>query len=859
MLPANQHLDASCGKTSIMRPAAAIAFLLAASLLAIPAAANHPQNDSGKAVAFDHRTGNEWWVEVVLTGQDAGSVHSVQSMDEGGAWVSLTKRSWGAWAASYHVEPGNLVRFRATWADGAQQVSCWFTHPQGAEQCPGTWRATRIGEAGPSAGARDIAVGDVDGDGANEVVVPSGSGLWYFEWSARGWLTPMPISGLAGFGHVAVGDVEGDGRSEVYASRDGQVLRFERAGGAWTSRVVADFGIQGVGSMSLGDIEDDGLRELYVGLLALDGAVHRIHFDGDAWRTMEIARPSGGTQSMWLGDGDHDGDTELYVGEGWRGLDDVWQVDGRPGAWESTRIASLDLGTGVTGIVTGDADRDGRREVYATAGHPSAPLFRIRLASAGWQMDRVATLPASATDLFFADGENDGVPELYASASDGHVHQATGRATGWEVVDLVATPDPYLGTIAVGDGDNDGKVEAYVVGFERAGGTPNSVYQVAGHPVPPPPPTGFDATFQGVRGNEWWVQATVTSSGGSVSGVDVRLNGGAWRPLVDHGWGWARSYHVPEGTIVQLRAHATTGATDLSDCYRWIPPSGTDAAKTSCAPPAFDATFSGVKGNEWWVQANVAGNQPIASVGVRVDCAPEWRPLVRQSWGGWAASFHIPSGSRIDFQARTSTWQSDVSGGYAWPQATPTSGCPQGDWPRQGSFATYEASSAVCGGGNCERSEATFRTEHRDGRWAGVCDGTDTFHGVDGTVTTERWRSEHPGIGPVHLPTRTAVGAEHRPMMVHTSYDANTCSVGRTSSPVFVQGQEDKQTAMRDGAGNPVVLRTWRAHSTNPSDNFHTVNWELRMGLIVELASNPRMSQQGSEYMALVETDAKLT
>src|SRR5688572_22057901 len=48
--------------------------------------ANHTQTGSGKTIVFDHRTGNEWWVELILTGASASSVSKVESMDTGGAW-----------------------------------------------------------------------------------------------------------------------------------------------------------------------------------------------------------------------------------------------------------------------------------------------------------------------------------------------------------------------------------------------------------------------------------------------------------------------------------------------------------------------------------------------------------------------------------------------------------------------------------------------------------------------------------------------------------------------------------------------------------------------------------------------------
>lgn len=115
-----------------------LASLLAAALLAaVPlAGADHPQPASGDPVAFDHRGGNEWWVEVKVTHPD---VDQVLARAESGTWQALTLRSWGAWAASFHVPPGERVQFQAAQFGGMSDVwrttSCLFTHPAGVEQC----------------------------------------------------------------------------------------------------------------------------------------------------------------------------------------------------------------------------------------------------------------------------------------------------------------------------------------------------------------------------------------------------------------------------------------------------------------------------------------------------------------------------------------------------------------------------------------------------------------------------------------------------------------------------------------------------------------------------------------------------
>jgi hypothetical protein len=259
-------------------------------------------------------------------------------------------------------------------------------------------------------------------------------------------------------------------------------------------------------------------------------------------------------------------------------------------------------------------------------------------------------------------------------------------AIGWTTRSMADVGAEMLNGMALGDGDGDGRIEAYVTASDASRSPPENVYRLGD--VPPPTTTNFDATFTGVRGNEWWEQVSVSATGGTLSKVDVRLNGGAWQPMTKQSYGYTSSYRAVQGTIVQFRATSTTGATDLSDCYRWIPPSNADASKVTCGGSttttttsttsttgaAFAATFSGVKGNDWWVQASVSGNQPIQNVDARVGCSEEWRSLTKQSYG-WAASFYVPPGSKVDFRAISTSGNMDFSGGYIWPNATPTSPC----------------------------------------------------------------------------------------------------------------------------------------------------------------------------------------
>jgi hypothetical protein len=184
-----------------------------------------------------------------------------------------------------------------------------------------------------------------------------------------------------------------------------------------------------------------------------------------------------------------------------------------------------------------------------------------------------------------------------------------------------------------------------------------------------------------VRGNEWWVQANVATNGPAVASVDVRLHNGVWgnfMPVTKQSWGWGSSYHIVQGTIVQLRATSTGGATDLSSCRQWIPPSNADATIVPCPGGSTTTTSTGpvgtftasftpkAVGNDWWVETDVTSNQPLAGVDAKVN-GGAWTPLTKQSWGSWAKSMNAPNGSTVTFRATSLAGEQVTSQAYVWP------------------------------------------------------------------------------------------------------------------------------------------------------------------------------------------------
>jgi hypothetical protein len=91
-------------------------------------------------------------------------------------------------------------------------------------------------------------------------------------------------------------------------------------------------------------------------------------------------------------------------------------------------------------------------------------------------------------------------------------------------------------------------------------------------------------------------------------------------------------------------------------------------------PSGFTASFVvGPNVNQWWVEVQTTSSAP-ATVGASVDGGP-WHALPKTAWGTNAASFYVPRGAAVVFQATDAAGHTAASAAVAWlgaPAPAPT-------------------------------------------------------------------------------------------------------------------------------------------------------------------------------------------
>ena len=300
-----------------------------------------------------------------------------------------------------------------------------------------------------------------------------------------GFPAPVLSSGTGHYAALAVGDVDGDGGDDVFTSvGDGaaSALRLYRAERGKFRDVSAASGISVPGGAvfaRFADYDNDGHLDLFT--IGADGRAHLFHNRGngtfeEATKSAHLEAANGATRATFV-DIDHDGDLDLVVSgpHGVRALRN--NADGT--FTESTADFGLSGAGDVRDVAFGDFDGDGRIDLFASRDRGSNSLYRnigarrFEDATAASRMTTTGGLGVVAV----GDVNNDGALDLFTAAAD------TGTGVLWMNDGHGAFARAKLSRAAVTalgairafaaeftDYDNDGWLDLIVAGAPRTTG-----------------------------------------------------------------------------------------------------------------------------------------------------------------------------------------------------------------------------------------------------------------------------------------------------------------------------------------------------------------------------------------------------
>ena len=287
----------------------------------------------------------------------------------------------------------------------------------------GKWTPTTLWS--PSFGGkfdrlRDVEIGDVTGDGGEELVLAThDQGVVGVlrnvdgTWAARE-LDRRPET----FVHeVEIGDADGDGRNEffvtpsdrnraTFVSQSGKIVMYRWKGGEFERSVVESFGNTHAKEILLADLDGDGIDTLFAAVEAETKA------EGKGTRVVRPVR--------------------------------IRMYELKDGKWAGEDIAVLD-DRQCRFLACGDVDGDGKREIVASG--MKSGVWLLRKSDGGkWSLvpvDAGSSGYEHATCV--ADLDGDGVDEIYVASDDqGEIRRYRWKAGSFEKSVLLTLPDEVI-------------------------------------------------------------------------------------------------------------------------------------------------------------------------------------------------------------------------------------------------------------------------------------------------------------------------------------------------------------------------------------------------------------------------------
>ena len=346
-----------------------------------------------------------------------------------------------------------------------------------------------------------VAMGNIDDDDNLEILVGAGGSGFGRVYAFDGktyetdWVSPnlnkLPMG-------IAVGDLNDDGVNEIVVTTgipgepmddegnggDGYLHIFERSGGGSFSQVFQSGNINAALGVTIAELDGSTYPEIGIatgyleivdatsGTTDLHGEVRIWGYDGSSyseeWSSGDLEQIVGGIDS---GDPDGDGDTELVIGTGGDDRESNQdtaevRVYHRLGGTYVLDGSVIDVGRyHAFGIDVGDVDNDGEEEITVGTGKfgENKPRLIVYDGSSHSVEYSKSVDSSSVWGVRSGDFDNDGFMELIYGTSGGELFIYDGETEDFEAkTSALSGKAGHYGGIAIGNVDNEGPMEMVV-------------------------------------------------------------------------------------------------------------------------------------------------------------------------------------------------------------------------------------------------------------------------------------------------------------------------------------------------------------------------------------------------------------
>jgi len=302
----------------------------------------------------------------------------------------------------------------------------------------------------PRPATAGVTLGDIDRDGALDILIACGDTLFCFNPEGRERWHRTFLNTIRA--HPTIADLEGDGRSEVIVGCNDNRLHVLDARGRdkWSFAAKSWF----TGGAAVADLDGDGRLEIVAG--SLDNSIYCLDAKGKVlWRYQTGDWVQGDVVIADV-DGDLSADVVTTSDDG-----ELYCLSARGTLKWHESFGQQRL---KAHLAVADLDNDGTAEILLTAPDGNASLFsafgdRIWRTSVGSQGPSSDTSVAAIGTPLLVDVNGDKLPEIVWAARDGYLHvlDVWGRQTAIYRVGGSIEASPMLA-----DADRDGKWEVYV-------------------------------------------------------------------------------------------------------------------------------------------------------------------------------------------------------------------------------------------------------------------------------------------------------------------------------------------------------------------------------------------------------------